>query len=107
MKPRDLWRPKFPEVAVQCVSCPFRTNNYKEFAAVVKRLRAAEGLSGRLTKLIVNFARIMLYEEARAKGDFMCHCTVYDSAMKKKDMREWRQCAGATVVYRTGKLTIS
>lgn len=103
---RKLWRPKFPEVATQCASCPFRIGNHKEFSAVVRRLRAAEGIDGATTKAIVTFARVSLYEDAKARGDFMCHCSVYDAAMQPKSRKEWRQCAGATEIFRTGKLTL-
>lgn len=101
---KTLWRPKFCEMPEQCASCPFRIGNNAEFGAVVERLRAAEGIVGTLTKKIVGFARTALWMDAVRTGDFMCHCTVYDANMQIRPMADWRQCKGATHVYRTGTL---
>lgn len=101
---RNLWRPKFTENAQQCASCPFRVGNTAEFSDVVARLRKAEGIPGKPTKGDVGFARMSLYVDAERTGDFMCHCSVYDAEMKQKPMTEWRQCPGASHVYRHGSL---
>lgn len=100
---RELFRPKRAEVPVQCASCPFRIGNHKEFGAVVDRLRRADGATKPASKNIIRFARVQLLAETMACGDFMCHGTVYDAAMKKKPIGQWRQCKGATEFYRHGK----
>lgn len=101
---RQLWRPKFSEMTAQCPSCPFRVGNDKEFGEVCSRLRNKDGLNGKVTKAIIRFARLALLMDMDKTGDFLCHQTAYDSDMNQRPQRDWRQCAGATKIYRTGQL---
>lgn len=96
MNPRLLFLPKFPEVSVQCPSCPFRSGNEKEFGEVLRKLTIANGDLSKMTKRKVCSARIQVYKDVEHRGDFMCHCSVYDENMKLKQKGEWRQCLGAT-----------
>lgn len=100
----QLWRPKLPEMAHQCPSCPFRVGNDVEFGAVCAQLRKKEGLRGKVTKSIIRFARLMLLVDLNKTGDFICHQTAYDGEMNPNPQSNWRQCVGATQIYRTGKL---
>lgn len=96
--PRKCWRPKLKELPEQCISCPFRTGNDKEFGEIVAKLRAAHGLPAP-TKADVGFTRINLRLELKHSGDFICHGTAYTPAMAQRDPSCHRQCPGATAYF--------
>lgn len=99
MNHRELWIPKHPELSEQCASCPFRKGNDKEFAAIVRKLRKKLSHT-KTTKFDVAYARMAIYNEVVANGEFSCHHTVYDEASNIKPPEEFRQCPGATKYYR-------
>lgn len=107
LKSRALWRPKIAELPTPCASCPFRVGNDAEFGGVVKRLRDAQGITGPCTKRIVGFARASIMMDTRARGDFACHGTAYDTEMEMRPAAELRQCPGAAKFYKTGELARS
>lgn len=99
--PRLLWRPKLPEMPVQCVSCPFRTGNDVEFREVLTRLKNKGKKSG---KLVVSMARAaiareQLLEETAEIGDFSCHQSAFNPDMTTKPYLEHRQCPGASANF--------
>lgn len=96
---RSLWQPKFPEVAQQCASCPFRTGNDKEFGEVIARLREKLEMSPTVTANDIRHARFCVRIDAE-HGDFVCHHTAYDAKMNQRPQADFRQCAGATAAYR-------
>lgn len=93
--PRLQFRPKLRELKEQCVSCPFRDGNDKEFGAICSKL-VGGGTKKKVTKAQVAKARAQIRDEATRLGDFACHCTVYDADMNLKPHSERRQCPGAT-----------
>lgn len=88
---RTMFRPKLPERPRQCASCPFRDGNDREFGEVVDRLASSVGV---LPDVAETRRRVRL--EANIMGDFACHETAYDGAMKLRAMEHRRQCPGAT-----------
>lgn len=100
------WQPRIAGCEQQCASCPFRQGNNAEFGSIVERLRKAEGIRGKATRAIIGFARISLFMELETAGDFACHVSVYRPDMTMRDRKEWRQCAGATEVYRSGNIAL-
>lgn len=97
---RLLWRPKLPEMAVQCASCPFRVGNHKEFGEVIQRLKIAHGQGSRITNNDIICARLTVLRDADSSGDFACHHSAYDENMKVRPQSEHRQCPGASGHYR-------
>lgn len=100
------WRPRRPEVPVQCASCPFREDNNEAFACIVNRLRKTEGLrpvkpGSKVVKTARSKIRIDLL--CLGSGEFYCHGTVYNEDMTTKPISEYRQCAGATAFWRDVK----
>lgn len=98
---RQCWSPKVPEVDEQCASCPFR-EDLGAFHEVLKLVASANGApepneaSARLAAYQVK------YEDA-ARGDFLCHLSVYESDYRTmKPRTEHRQCKGASDWYRGG-----
>ncbi len=96
---RWMWQPKFPEVPVQCASCPFRVGNDKEFGEVLARLRSKFDMPGKITKADIGHARLRVRFDSD-HGDFVCHHTAYDAQMNQRPSTDFRQCAGATAAYR-------
>lgn len=100
MSHKILFQPKYPEVAAQCASCPFRFGNNEEFGAILNKLEKSCGLPGKVTKKQITQARIRIMSDVGSRGDFMCHLSAYTPEMKQRPRTEWRQCAGATRHYR-------
>jgi hypothetical protein len=101
--PRELWRPKMPELSEQCVSCPFRNDNDAELAEVMGKLREKHGIKGKVKKRDVAYLRYkVLTEDIAHTGDFACHHTAYDYAngMQDKPRSAHRQCPGAAAEYK-------
>lgn len=94
-----MWEPKLPPVAAQCASCPFRTDNDKEFGGVIARLREKLGMPGKVTAACIRHARFHTRIDAE-NGDFICHGSAYDAEMNQRPATDHRQCAGATEAYR-------
>lgn len=92
---RKMWRPKLPEMPEQCVSCPFRSGNDKEFGEVISRLQKGQPAT---TGQILH-ARVQLKIETSQFGDFSCHQSAYDKKMKVKPHREHKQCPGASANF--------
>lgn len=92
--PRQFFLPKLPELQEQCPSCPFREGNHEEFGGIVRKLCKVEGKSYHPGR--TELARAIIREDAESFGDFACHHTVYNDDMSLKDLRERRQCPGAT-----------
>ena len=86
---RALWQPKFPEVAKQCASCPFR----------IGRLRVKFGMPSKVHAEDIRHARFCVRMDAE-HGDFVCHHTAYDGEMNQRPVTDYRQCAGATQAFR-------
>ena|ERR1700722_19497190 len=105
IKGRELWKPRHPELPEQCASCPFRVTNVSEFGAVVARLRRSLGIRAKPTKADIGYARMALFQDAFRGGEFICHGTAYYPSMKHRPQTQWRQCPGASVAYRTGRLS--
>lgn len=99
MSHRELFRPKFPECAQQCPSCPFRVGNDAEFGEVIRKLRHALGMNEKVTPADIRHARLHIRFDA-AHGDFICHLSAYTPEMSSRPQAEWRQCKGATEAYR-------
>ena len=107
--PRDLWLPKLPELKDQCVSCPFRKGNDKEFAEILVKLSLKHGRNPDVTpetppealRAAIEFSRKLVEHDVQKVGDFACHHTAYDENMNIKPVREHRQCPGATKYYRS------
>jgi len=100
LEPRQLWRPKLPEMPEQCASCPFRKGNDVEWAGVIAKLAASGGKSS------VNFEqarKLVKLDINMMGGEFHCHLTVYNADMTMKPMSEHKQCPGASRYYREGK----
>lgn len=96
LRGRKLFRPKLPELPQQCVSCPFREGNDREFQAVVVDLAIAADLQTRdLSKI-----RESVREEVSEHGDFACHGSAYLNG-ERRDNSEHRQCPGATEWFKT------
>lgn len=94
----STWIPRHSERSAQCASCPFAHGNDLEFLEVVNKLRQSAGM--RPGKLIdAAFARYQIAEQVKHAGDFACHHTVYDDAMRVKPTTEHRQCPGATAFH--------
>lgn len=103
---RKFWRPRRPELAEPCVSCPFREGNDLEFGEIIRRLRlmqTGQKFSGPVTAEEVAYARNSVRKELEFSGEFMCHGTVYDEHMRQKPSAGFRQCAGAARCYREAK----
>jgi hypothetical protein len=96
---RALWQPKFPAVAKQCASCPFRIGNDKEFGEVIRRLRVKFGMPSKVHAEDIRHARFCVRMDAE-HGDFVCHHTAYDGEMNNRPVTDYRQCAGATEAFR-------
>ena len=82
----------------QCASCPFRDGNDEEWAAVVNRLRVANGLRPVKTKSkVIKHARTAVRIETGMLGrpNFACHGTAYDDKMNIRPLKDHRQCPGA------------
>lgn len=100
---RKFWRPRRPECTTPCPGCPFEQGNDEAFARVVGVLRAAQGLTGRVTPAILKRARALVMVDIQRSGDFACHHTVYDVETGAKLPEDGhRQCAGAARVFRAG-----
>lgn len=97
LKGRSLFRPKHKEVNEQCVSCPFRAGNDKEFGKILDKLAELHGVKRNSTK----FSRLMVLQEATINGEFVCHYTAYNTDWSSKDQSEHRQCVGATQWFKT------
>jgi hypothetical protein len=95
---RALFRPKHKELPEQCVSCPFRKGNDKEFQAIVDKLAAANGEANPAPLTVV---RATIRMDATRVGEFICHHTAYDADMELKDRSHRRQCPGATAWYKS------
>lgn len=105
IKLRTFWRPRHPECDKPCPGCPFEQGNDAAFGRVVKILRDALGLTGRVTVRILRRARLLARADIQRSGDFVCHHTAYDLASgKPRDASEHRQCAGAAKLYRAGEV---
>lgn len=91
---RKTWRPRQRELPAQCPSCPFLNGNDAEFAGVVARLGGSV--------VDARFARFKIRQECSLRGDFICHGTAYDAAMRVQPARKFRQCPGASAHYRRG-----
>lgn len=101
---RKLWRPKRKEMPEQCISCPFRTGNDAEFKAVLDKLVQANG--GGFAD--PDQARFMIRKElTQMGGDFICHQSVYDKDMNRRDHREHRRCPGASAFHRNGSTSVT
>ncbi len=98
-KGRQCFVPKMPEVKTQCASCPFRVGNAKEFSDVVFKLHQ----NGLCITVDPEQMRESVLRDGMLRGEFYCHCTVYDKNMQKTSFEEWRQCAGATRWFKEGK----
>ena len=99
--PRELWRPKLPEAASQCASCPFRDDNDAEFGAVMQRLRERVGMPGKLKRRDIAYAKYTIRTKDIAhSGDFACHFTAYDKDMNERPRVDHRQCPGATAEFK-------
>jgi hypothetical protein len=94
--PRNLWRPRHPELTQRCASCPFSKGNDKEFGEVVARLGKAAGVK----PVNQNQARFSIKMEAENSGEFICHGTAYYSDMSLRHPSEHRQCPGASAYYK-------
>ena len=94
---RSLWRPKLPEVP-QCVSCPFRAGNDKEFGEIVAKLQRLPLAA--IPPFLIWHARMRIKEDLKFSGDFICHGTAYHKDMTRRPMKEARQCPGATEFFR-------
>jgi hypothetical protein len=92
---RKAWMPRMRELPAQCASCPFTDGNDAEFAAVVARLDGSPA--------VARFARLKIRQECSLSGEFACHGTVYDQAMRVRPRSAHRQCPGASAHYRSGK----
>ena len=102
---RSFWKPRRPECEKLCPGCPFETGNDRAFARVVKILRAALGLTGRVTRALLANGRQLAREDIKRSGEFVCHHTAYDlKSGEPRDAREHRQCAGAARLYRSGEV---
>lgn len=102
---RKMWRPRNPELREPCPGCPFVEGNDAEFGKVVRVLRAALGLGGRVTAGILRHARRIALGDIRGRGDFVCHHSAYDVATgERKPASEARQCAGAARLFRAGEV---
>lgn len=102
---RKMWRPKVPELPVQCASCPFREGNDAEFAEYFAKLRKALAPSNRapVRPHDLRFARFQIKIDLHHSGDFICHYTAYTPEMKKRPASEYRQCPGASAFFRGDK----
>lgn len=98
VNPRDLFLPKLPELAEQCPSCPFRSGNDLEFGEIIRKLCASGNV--KFSPAVVRRARASITDEAKHVGDFSCHHTAYRDDMSLKDVREHRQCPGATRAFK-------
>lgn len=102
------WLPRRPECAAQCPSCPFRQGNDKEFGEIMSKLRTRFGLSPKITRSQIAFARFTAMKDVRKAGDFACHLTAYSSDMQTmRCPSEQRQCPGATTLYREAQKKVS
>jgi hypothetical protein len=98
--PRLLWRPKLEAMPVQCVSCPFRIGNNKEFGAICDKLDPSIRTLNTLQRAIrIEAARYNVREQVSVFGDFSCHQSVYNPDMTTRPYREQRQCPGASEHY--------
>ncbi len=95
--PRQMWRPKLPEVAVQCASCPFREGNDDEFRAVLKKMLGASVL----TEEGLQDVRDEIKESLQYSGDFICHHTALKVGGELRPLQDRRQCPGATAWFRS------
>ena len=102
MNMRHLWRPRLPEVKVQCASCPFRKGNGRQFGVIVRKLANQWSTYVKIfCEPDTREARKKVKQDVARKGDFACHHTVYNDDMSHKDTSEFRQCPGATEYYRS------
>lgn len=100
---RATFRPKLKEVSEACASCPFRTDNEKEWVATLCRLAEKQGV-GPIDPNQPKVARRMVHVDVMYSGEFHCHSSVYNPDMSLRDPKHRRQCAGATRFYKTGKM---
>ncbi len=103
---RKFWRPRRPELAEPCVSCPFREGNDLEFGEIVRRLLRRNSPGERMTSEKVAQVRASVRQELKTSGEFACHGTVYDEHMRLKPREGHRQCAGAAQCYRQVKFHV-
>lgn len=89
-------------MAKACASCPFSKGNNEEWGAIVARLQKAHGMPVDTSGIAIFHARHSIEQDVTKRGDFNCHCSVFDEDMKLKPQSEWRQCAGAAEFYRKG-----
>jgi hypothetical protein len=93
--------------AKQCASCPFKQGNDKEFGSIVTALRKKADAIGMsippLDEETVDQARAAVIFDVigpGGTGDFACHATVYGPGMEIRPESEWRQCPGASEIWR-------
>lgn len=98
-KPQQFWKPRLKPLKEQCASCPFREDNNKEWGEIVQRLWVKMCRPGKVSKFQIGVSRFEVMEDVRVRGDFACHCTVYDEKMNQREPSEYRQCPGATAYY--------
>lgn len=96
---RALFRPKLPELPEQCVSCPFRSGNDKEFSEICVRLAMTRPEDGPPAPVTVARARIRM--ETTLRGEFICHGTAYTRDMALRPQSDHKQCPGATKWFKT------
>lgn len=100
---RTFWRPKRPEVPAQCISCPFRTGNDKEFGDILKKLAIGLNHKRKVGPKTIIAARFRVKMECHEQGDFVCHGTAYEADVTtQRPVTEQRQCVGATEWFRKG-----
>jgi len=104
---RKFWKPRHPEVAEKCASCPFRAHKEAEaldaFHEVLDKIAEANG-APRVTRVQAILAIRKVMTEDAGYGEFMCHHSVYEpgfESMRPQDQR--RQCKGASEHYRNAE----
>ncbi len=99
---RAVWMPRYKELETACASCPFGEGNDKEWAAKVKQLADKAGEENPADPRMAR-NRIKSELANAPSGDFICHGSAYDTEMDRRDMKQARQCPGASAYYRSGK----
>ncbi len=66
---------------------------------MVQRLWEKMCRPGRVSAFQVGVSRMEVMLDVAVRGDFACHCTVYDEDMNQNETKDFRQCPGATAYY--------
>ena len=78
----------------------------EEFGVIIQKLvkeDRGEVLTGLELMMTTESARDSIKNDVERFGDFLCHQTAYNDDMTRKDLKEARQCPGATAYFKAAE----